>query len=438
VTQPNVDRAEYEYEFTSLCSQVAAFIHIGDSPHYAENRVDLKSPNLGPWQPDGAQDPGPGDPGGFGIDPCHGYEQCQHGVLFHRLMHGLTMDRMPVACYDRITGNPVSLYAFPAPPDRVLMPDGTTELPAFVAGSYGAYSYPALNQGASPYEAALFAYKARFVDHGIRSMRHAIVCAEYLQDKMAIDDLWMMTENWRYGDWSDRPDQKVTAGYPGEYLPPSLSLKLKQAAGSGMQELDRAFGWMMYAAACCVKYGRGNFSPWSWAMLELYDRASDAFGCVQNDASHPEAFAPGFTGTQLFHEDICVIGAHALVKQSGDPLPGALLTYGEAIYKRGNVFPYAEGPGQYGHMHWLATHENGTPTHVPVPDNASGEGGDPAHAVEALRILHELTGDITWLNLSLKHWHPHPTLAARRDWYAGLDEKAWCAYALAVLQAMPL
>lgn len=435
---PRVNRIKNEEIASGLLAAALEGLERGAATQLPECGALLGEP-AGPWHPQG--NPEAWTYGGQGIDTTHGEEQCPSMVALGSLLHMATAERMLIACYHKETGAPMRLDEWAKPPERHLLlgdPDlpGEVELLPFLEGDYYERRYRVFNPGLAPdLELADRLGDWRTIDaaHGIRFLRWAIQSAEQGRSPLARDDLDMYSEELSYGEWSSREDERTEPSYPGEYLQPSLRLKLKDALarpGEGAA-VDRAFGWVMYARAAAAKLcgpqasasvfsAKANGWSWAWHALKLArEAAGEVTGLIMRvrDSGYMPA---SVEGVQTFHEALICRGLFALEMQRAaffrdmfDPgVAGLLARNVRSMY--GSLKPRPYGAA-WGPPHWIGTHLYGLRLERLAESFCYGEG-DPAHVWDLCALAWRATGDEEMLRTALAHWIPHKSLAERLAW----------------------
>lgn len=382
--------------------------------------------------------------GGFGIDPCHGWEMVAESVEYHADMHRANMHRQFCDALDGETGDPISLYAWSKPPGRDLMKgqpgrESEVELLCFLVGDYEHRQYQIWNSPAqSPsYESFLWSYRPNDLAHIIRVLRHTIPVIEYGGRSPAAMcarfDLLMLAEDARYQQWSDRADELVEPSYPGEWVPNSLARVLRDPAGHGHHRLERQAAWMAYLGACVMKYYYcpNSWSDWSRNMLTAILRHQDITGISHRDVGNGGAFPEGGRGTQTFHSGLLGIASYALWLQLGDTerWPEAIEKMADAMYCSHEPISYGAGY-QYGPAHWLMTEKNGQDLLRPEPH---GEG-DPAHVLAFMGLMARGPRRDFWIDRSLKFNVPHSSHFARLEWFKSCKDRSWTAEMHSVME----
>ena len=382
--------------------------------------------------------------GGFGIDPCHGWEMVPEATEYHADMHRANMHRQFCDALDAQTGDPISLYAWNKPPGRDLMKgeagrESEVELLCFLVGDYEHRRYPSWNvPSITPsYSSALWSYRPNDLAHIIRVLRHTIPVIEYGGRSPAAMcarfDLLMIAEDARYQQWSDRTDELVQPSYPGEWVPNTLARVLQDPPGHGHPRLERQAAWMAYLGACVQKYFQrpANWSDWSRNMLTAILRHQDPMGFSHRDWGNVGAFPAGGKGTQTFHSGLLGIGTFALWLQSADTTrwPEAIERMAEAMYCTHEPISYGAGY-QWGPAHWLMTEQNGQELARPEPH---GEG-DPAHVLAFMALMARGPRRDFWLDRSLKFNVPHSSHFARLEWFKSCKDRSWTAEMHSVME----
>lgn len=418
---PRVSRAHYKRLYNGRSATLIKNRADG-LPTYLENMANTRW--VGPYHFDGM--PSAYEPGGYGIDStCAGYEQCNEAVLFKSIMHEASIARAFVACYDRVTGNPVSIYdarlQFVQLTGELTQARWRMEMEPFTeagpGGSYYDLRYKRFNVGTCPYEDQLWEFDTEDSGHLPRAIRNGISVVEYAKDQLCADDLWMLGENVRQREWSDLPTESTG----GEYVPPSLTAALAYPVGYGHPRLDRYWAWPAFLGATCHKYGRGNWVGWMTNMLQLSTNSLDKFSiCGRAQDQSTGAFPPGYTGCMTFHEGLVIIARATLMMALGTPT-NSLFETCNSLYNVLEPVPY--GDLFIGPAHWTATSWNNADL-----DAIQGFGpGDPAHLLAAIALSYRMTGNPELLSMALKHVVPHDNNYDRLVWLRSLEnmEKAW-------------
>lgn len=372
---PQVNRDHYYGLYRGQSSQLMSAMGAG-TPYYLEHMANIG--RVGPYIFEGDKD---GDAqGGYGIDSTlAGYEQCNTSVLFKSIIHEAIMARMFVAAYDRLTGLPV----VGAPHDIISVGQRQwhQELDAFLEGPMYGKKYKFYNSGVCPYETELWSWN--FVDsgHAPRAGRFGVNLVELANDPAAADDLWLMTEEWKFwiGD-----------------------------------SIDRYWAWPIIFAVACQKYNRGSHTVWLSEQKIRVQAARDEYG-ICNHVNDPAGMPPGYLGCMTFHEGLAIIARFCL----GDT---TIVQTCESLY---NKLSHVEYYGVIGPPHWTCTN--------PV---FSGFGtGDPSHVYAALALAYRLTGNPAMLDIARKTWVPHTSNAEMLTWLQSLTgmSKAWGVEMEAVL-----
>jgi hypothetical protein len=383
--------------------------------------------------------------GGFGIDPCHGYDRVPEAVWMHSLLHRANMHRQFCDAIDAETGEPISLYAWNKPPGRDLMkgqPDRSSEveLMCFLEGSYEKRRYPVFNAPSRrpEYEDLFWSYRPNDLAHIIRNLRHTIPVIDYggrhPAAMCARFDLLMMAEDARYQQWSDRTDELVKPSYPGEWVANSLARVLQDPPGQGHHRLDRQAAWMAYLGACVMKYFQRPkvWQEWSENMLRailIHQTKSGISHCDENTGG---AFPAGGQGTKTFHSVLLAIGAYSLQLQIGKGTtapPPSIEKMADALLNSHEPLAYGAGY-QYGPAHWIQVKQDGA-----ILDQLAFFGeGDPAHVLMLCALMARGERKDFWIDRALKMNVPHSSRMERLSWLKSCKDKSWTAELEAVME----
>lgn len=425
VTMPQVNRGMYKTIYTQAVNATRSSLQSGGNL-YVAGLVDLQTANIGPWHPHGNREAYAF--GGLDINPYTGFGQVKEMVHLSSLLHIANIDRMPIACYDIVTGDPIKSTDWT---NRDLIHAVLTkgepgyqtnlELLAFVVGDYNTYKYPVFNPGNTcSYEGILRTYSAHDVAHLRRGSIHGEVLWHYETNPMVGDDFLMMFEYVRQSDFSDRPDELLWAPphNPGQYIPRSLTRLYAITNSHNGCNVDRAFGWGMYHGALAELVKDGYASGWLDKAIKVYAKGSDlTHGIVQREYHQP--FMPSnVEGTQSFHTAILALGACAAIRQTNSvhaaEAKAALIRLCTKFYGGDNLqmIPYTYNNSLRGPPHWVWTHENQIKIN-PLSNAKASIDGDTAHTLAVFAEVHRLTGDKIVLRNSLKHWLPTASLQSR-------------------------
>jgi len=438
---PAVNQAQYESVWTSHANALENAVQHGTT-FYLQDLAVLTTGTLGICHPQGADTAY--SQGGLDIDPYTGFEQCAAARRFNARMHGLTMDRSPMALYRADNGEVLRLDEWAnAGLARPQLMKGETgeflnqlELVAFLVGDYDTYRHRVFNPGNTcAYEQARAKFKLPDVAHSRRISVNAEPLAELEGCPMAIDDLHLLFEYSRHGALSNRGDEQLIPAYQGQYVAPSLTralytLRTPGGAGAGAG-FDRAFGWGLFHEALVARHipratpAAQAAEQWATTGRECYMLAADRdTGIVQRDGPRPE-IPPGVQATQVFHSAILALGAIAQVRTNlspGDPglvsLRLALTNLATSLLGSTTLqtIDDAYQSVSYGPPHWVWTYiRNGLNWARVFPlSNAQTTGaGDPAYWQAVIAELWRITGDPKILELGLRVTLPVATLQQR-------------------------
>lgn len=439
--QPDLDKREAAIRYGNIVAGLRIIDSgMGDQYHNSADNIAHEYKLAGPYSVEGY--PNGYAHGGFGIDPCHGYELVPEAVWMHSLLHRANMHRQFCDAIDAETGEPINLYAWSKAPGRDLMKgqpgrESEVELLCFLEGSYEQRRYPVFNAPSRrpEYEELLWSYRPNDLAHIIRNLRHTIPVIDYggrhPAAMCARFDLLMMAEDARYQQWSDRTDELVKPSYPGEWVPNSLARVLQDPPGQGHHRLDRQAAWMAYLGACVMKYFQRPkvWQDWSANMLRAILMHQTRFGVSHCD-DH-SAFGSGGQGTQTFHSVLLAIAAYALHLQTGrDPAPPAAIEkMADALLNSHEPIVYGAGY-QYGPAHWIKLKQGGELLDRP---EFIGEG-DPAHVLMLCALMARGERKDFWIDRALKMNVPHSSRMARLLWLKSCKDRSWTAELQVVME----
>jgi len=431
---PVVNREAYSQLSLQAIGIIEASLQQGVEGYVAD-LLSIETPNLGPWHPEGNS--AGYSFGGLNINPYTGFAQVPESVYMNSLLHIANMDRMPFACYNINTGEPIRAaeWTYNHLIHAELMKgeegrESDVELIAFLDGNYNNYHYRVFNPGNTcSYEAALTAYRAHDPAHVRRMSINAEPLWHYEQNPMAGDDLIMAFEYICQCGWSDRNDEIVHQddNHNPSYIYPSLmrTMYLVTLNPNDGINADRAFGWGLYHAALANVVKPGYSLAWLEKAMWVYVAAADSNGVVQKEFHQP--FLPtGVEGTQSFHSAIIAFGASAAMRHIADATlaKATLLRFCDRFYNSQtmHLIPYTYGPNQFGPPHWVWTHVNGNP--IVINNTNASVDGDIIHTLAVLGEAYRLTNNVSVIRTSLKHWTPAATIAERKNFFQNYP-KLW-------------
>jgi hypothetical protein len=338
--QPSVDRAHYSALFRQGAAEGRALLASGQpgsvrlGPQGTWAQLDLMVGALGPWIPDG--DNQPGAPAGREIEMAVGWQQVPESLELSAMAHECSMARNPVAWNDLDTGAQLGCHDWLS--SEIGRPVTTGQgliMPMFLNAAHT--DYPTFNAGSSPYQATLDGYKREDSEHVIRADDDAKGLAFAAGDPMASDDLAMLFEDHRAMVFNDRSDALPTiaaqqqAGWTKGLDGQPLTLNSPHGSVSwvGYQSLTRD---SIVISTTPHKGTARALRQWGWVhdlgvanadgafarkMLETHINAVDSCG-VSFREYHTPFLPSGVQGAQMFHEMIDKAAALRAARMLGD------------------------------------------------------------------------------------------------------------------------
>jgi hypothetical protein len=385
----------------------------------------------GPWACWTMPDPGPGAPGGSGIDHTTGWQGNEPYARLACEVEALAMGRM--WCFHNADGSWYSV-------DQFRQPDQTSPICASEANIK-----PSAFGGRNDPDDPL--WRPISLSHYSRVLRYCQAAYEMTGSRLARRHLIQLAETARlqFSEWAPLG---TGAGWIGwnltswEYLaqhhPPHSGL-IAPEFGLGW---DRNHGWMLWAAAEAKKAGMEWTPGWAdWAQRMVgaltTSQMENGLFCRAYVAAHPTEDV-----CAVMHEALLGMGLLAIHVQTGIPIPTVLPGHARTLYQQAPTGPYH---GAVGPLHYLAvaprggepyktiTKGFGEPSIQPPTDT-----GDPICAESYLAAVHALTGDESFLASALRFGTPATTRQLKLDQLRkprkSLMERYWQAYLLAQLQ----
>lgn len=354
--------------------------------------LDMRVGVVGPFCPD--DDPDGGAPAGYKINPTVGWQDCPGAAVLaeYGLMGSLSRDRL--ACYD-MQGEPLSPRSWT---NRdlaywITLPNGESELKAFVVWDGARYVYKQFNAGqfpvgSCPYRGVLEGYRRRNTEHLIRGVDDAMLLAGRTS-AFAMDYLSMAHRAYRHFEWSDRSDDKIHPDYPGQWVPPTLSGFVDgMPLHRGSPRMNRDFGWMLYLGAWAVWAGDDEAREWIDNALGGYLRGCDANGIPQRQY-HVPYMPSGVRGTQHFHTALvhngALLAARVLSSRATRRVLELVALWRESVLSNPTMPLQSrlDSPGSMGPPKWIFTERGGLDI-APLNAVDTSGGGFQEHVLAVL------------------------------------------------------
>jgi len=385
----------------------------------------------GPWACWTMPDPGPGAPGGSGINYTTGWQDNEAYARLACEVEALAMGRM--WCFHNEDGSFYSVDQFrqPGQVSPVCASEANIKPPAF-GGQYDPNDPLWRPISISHYPRVLRYCQAAYEMTGSPlARRHLIQLAETARlqftewGPLATGGTWVA---WNLTTWENLVQQH-----------PAHSGLVAPQYGLGW---DRNHGWMLWAAAMAKKAGM----PWTPGWEDWAQRMVGALTATQmQNGLFGRAYLAPFPNEDVsaaMHEAILGIGLLAIHVQAGIAMPTVLPNHARTLYQQAPIGPYA---GQVGPMHYLVVAPRGG---APVDTITSGHGepsvypptdtGDPIGVETYLAAVISLTGDMSFAASALQLGTPAPTqeqkVAQMIDPATAHMQRYWQAYLLAQLQ----
>ena len=386
---------------------------------------------IGPWACWTMPDPGPGAPGGSGIDHATGWQDNEKFAELACEVEALAMGRM--WCFHNADGSWYSVDQFrePGATSPNCTSEANTKPPAF-----GGHDDP---------EDPL--WRPISLSHYARVLRYCQAAYEMTGSPLARRHLIQLAETARL-QFSERGQVSTGGGWIAWNLS-SWEALAKAQPGSGRIApqfglgWDRNHGWMLWAAAEAKKAGM----PWTPGWNDWAQRMVGALATSQMpNGLFGRAWRDDVDKTQdvcgVMHEALLGMGLLAIHVQAGIPIPSVLPRHAHVLYQEAPTGPYS---GAVGPKHFLAvapregapyatiTKGFGEPSIQPPTDT-----GDPIVAESYLAAVYALSGDASFAASALRLGTPAATkeqkVAGMRRPENSRMQRAWQAYLLAQLQ----
>ena len=384
---------------------------------------------IGPWACWVAPDPGPGAPGGSGINHTTGWQDNEPYARLACEIEALAMGRM--WCFHNADGSWYSVDQFREP--GKVSPNCTSE----------ANIKPEAFGGSKDPTDPL--WRPISISHYPRVLRYCQAAYEMTGSPLARRHLIQLAESARlqFSEWAQ---DSHGGGWIAWNLTSWEVLVAQNPPHSGLiapqfgQGWDRNTGWMLWAAAEAKKAGM-NWTPgWSdWAQ-----RLVKALTTTQmENGLFCRAWIPAYPKEDVcavMHEALIGMGLLAIHVQAGIPIPSVLPKQAHTLYQEAPSGVYHGGVGP---LHFLAVApRNGQPyktiTKGFSEPSLTTDPGDPIVAESYLAAVYALTKDESFLQSALKFGTPAATreqkLKQMQSPANGLMERYWQAYLLAQMQ----
>ncbi|MBK7642378.1 MAG: hypothetical protein IPJ19_04930 [Planctomycetes bacterium] len=385
----------------------------------------------GPWVCYTAPDPGPGAPGGSGIDHTTGWQDNEPFARLACAIEAVAMGRM--WCFHNADGSFFSVDQFRAA--GKLSPNCTSEAnikPPEFGGAKDPNDPLWLPISISHYPRVLRYCQAAYEMTGSRlARRHLIQLAETA--RLQFSECGQDAHGGGWIAWNLTSWEVLAAQHPHSGL-------IAPQYGLGW---DRNHGWMLWAAAEAKKAGMpwtDGWKDWSKRMVGAITLTQMPNGIIgrayRDDASKADDVCA------LMHEAVLGLGLLALHVQAQIPIPTILPAHARTLYQKAPTGPYH---GEIGPLHFLVVAPRGG---EPVAKIERGYGepsiqpptdtGDPILVESYLAAVSALSADASFLESALHLGVPAPTRAAKVQQMSNpgnsLMLRSWQAYLLAQMQ----
>jgi hypothetical protein len=387
---------------------------------------------IGPWACWVAPDPGPGAPGGSGIDHTTGWQDNEKYAQLACEVEALAMGRM--WCLHNADGSWYSVDQFRKP--GVVSPNCTSE----------ANTKPPAFGGQNDPDDPL--WRPISLSHYPRVLRYCQAACEMTGSRLARRHLIQLAESARlqFSEWGQI---STGGGWIAWNLSSWESLAKKNPPHSGLIApqfglgWDRNHGWMLWSAAEAKKVGM----PWTpgWA-----DWAQRMVGAMTTSQMENGLFCRVWREDASKTEDVCAamheallgMGLLAIHVQAEIPIPTVLPRHAHVLYQEAPTGPYH---GSVGPMHFLAVAPRGGEPYKTIEKGLAEpsiqpptDTGDPIVAESYLAAVYALTKDESFLASALRFGTPAATRAQKVKQMSAtknpLMQRYWQAYLLAQLQ----
>jgi hypothetical protein len=344
---------------------------------FVENVVDAITSWDGPFPCYLPPDPGPGVPGGAGIFPARGWQNCEAYAQLACEIEAIAMSRM--WAFYNVDGTPhgVDNYTGISP---LVIPEQNQKPPLWAGED--TLALPVADS------------------HIIRILSWCIAAWEMTGSPLARRHIIQIAEQLRL-KWSEKG---VTNTNPN-WVPYTLSQwEMYSIANPGQGGWwDRRHGWLAWMAAMLNKLGywsRG-WQDWSGRLLTSIHRSQMPNGMFNSSLREDVSTTQNVAASM--HESIVAVGALALCNRLGRRVQNWQIRHADVLLGSAPRGPYY---GQMGPMHFLFVGDVDQPAYAEITtgigEPSAGENvGEIAHMEMYLACLHKVTGNDDWLQRSL-------------------------------------